>query len=524
MKSKKTISEQNPDARLRANTPDLPLNSTPPRRTTPPSPPRRTTPPPRNTTPPRRTTPPVPVRPNPPITITPPENNKSKEDLLYEEFGKSLIGKILLPINVNVSNADETQQRNLNGIVFKIVDVLTHKKFRRTSIDRLKITLKISLTDIEDKEKLGIEFPNDGAWAKMDEDSDIINTLVPIRLFLQDPKFYQFVKKNLFDKVNSISVETPLNENKNTKKKVIRLTETQVKNLIGKIVEESVMGKEPIKDITNWRSQFIFKSGTANPIYLSGPINQQGSGLTPNWRPYDPQTDFDIVVKTLVGWFQQNDMVNVLKQYRKGGLPKFITIGAGTSSTGSDVTNASVGTQRLVFLEKVVTEALIKMGVDAQYVKSFISRDGAAEYTPTQLDRDFFNKQRVEEDIMERFGVIQVNKLEIRGLNRNQMRDVQFGLNTASSQINTWVFDGVDEDLIVKNIKKLDSWDDVKELSQDIGASARWSSLEAFINDQLFDDPSQMRYVSQHLTNLAINSQLPRNTVRIVGDKISIGL
>jgi hypothetical protein len=101
---------------------------------------------------------------------------------------------------------------------------------------------------------------------------------------------------------------------------------------------------------------------------------------------------------------------------------------------------------------------------------------------------------------------------------------VQKGLNRGSSVVNTWAVDGVDESVIVKNIQKLQSFSDIIDLSNSINAGGVWANLEDFINDQLFDDPEEMRMVAKHLGRLAVRSNKQVDTIRVVGGKISIGL
>ena len=77
---------------------------------------------------------------------------------------------------------------------------------------------------------------------------------------------------------------------------------------------------------------------------------------------------------------------------------------------------------------------------------------------------------------------------------------------------------------IVFYIKNLQSFSDIQDLSNSINAGGHWHSLEDFLNDQLFDDPEEMRIIAQHLKRLAVRSNKQIDTIRLVNGKISIGL
>lgn len=484
---------------------------------------------------PRVTAPVRTVKPSPPRKITPPKPVKPPVDQndalsFLKNFSQSLIGRTINPTNINLRTIDG--QSNINGVLFKIKEVYTFNSsvLKNENTGKFKISMILGLANPEDQSiinQYGLD-DNSKFSASLEDGNEYITCYQhpkPIIITLQDNRFSQYVQKNYFDKVkemenNPITTQS-INENKMKKKKIIKLTESQIKNLIENVVLESVTGKEPVMKHSNYRLQFIFESGRNKPTHISQ------SPSSSRWVTYQPQY-LQEVYQGLADWMKNTKIIDVLKQYRKGGLPKFITIGVGTSHTGTDEVNASVAEKRFQFLEGVVSNALKLLGVDAQYVKSFIVRDSNTEYTPTATDRDFFNKSNVEEDMMERFGVIQVNALKIVGSTRNQMRSIHKNLNSASSTVNNWIFDGVNEKIILDNILRLKSWDDVKELSQDIVVSNQYQTLEAFLNDQLFDDPKEMTTVYQHLRFLANQSGLPNNQVRLLssgsGRVLSIGV
>ena len=141
-----------------------------------------------------------------------------------------------------------------------------------------------------------------------------------------------------------------------------------------------------------------------------------------------------------------------------------------------------------------------------------------------EVDEYFYDNNNIYADPYEQFGYISVNAVKTAGLDTSGIQNVQKGLNRGSSVINTWAVDGVSEDIIVKNIEKLQTYSDIIDLSNSINAGGSWVNLEDFINDQLFDDPEEMRMVAMHLGSLAVKSGKQRDTVRLTGGKLSIGL
>jgi hypothetical protein len=106
------------------------------------------------------------------------------------------------------------------------------------------------------------------------------------------------------------------------------------------------------------------------------------------------------------------------------------------------------------------------------------------------------------------------------------IQGVQGELNSASSIINTGLLDFVDEDRIVRSLLGLETFSDIKDLDDAIAAQrdARFNGLESFINSQLFDDKDAMRTIATHFMRIAKVSGKQSDTVRMVGNNISIGL
>jgi hypothetical protein len=297
-------------------------------------------------------------------------------------------------------------------------------------------------------------------------------------------------------------------------KKTIKLTESELISLVKKIISEAA--PEPIETGEPIALYFFqFPEGKATP--LSAYKSDKKTGYT--------QKEINQIIKDIADSFQMSGTINVLEKYNSTGkIPPFIHIHAGTSHSGSGEVNAAVAGKRLQFLESLIIKAMDLLGVDSSVIKSIIVNDSNSKYDPSKINRNFRDPKKKAVDSSERFGHIIINQLIEAGLDTGGIQSVQKGLNRGSSVVNTWAVDGVDEDTIVKNIQKLQSFSDIIDLSNSINAGGSWTGLEDFINDQLFDDPEEMRIVAKHLARLAVRSNKQIDTIRLVGGKLSIGL
>jgi hypothetical protein len=303
-------------------------------------------------------------------------------------------------------------------------------------------------------------------------------------------------------------------------KKVIKLTEADLNKLIQKVLMETV-GEEPILDKSEHDSAILwFEEGKTFPSY-----DNEGNKLT--------KQDFNEYVNDLAEGLSKNtETIQTLQKFYnnpKVKIPKFIYIQVGTSHTGTGETNAAVAQGRIDFFTNLIMKAFVKIGLDSAMAKRFIVSNTNAKYKPSTLDKNFYNPKNIPADKMQRFGYIGITPLVTRGLNTSGIQDVQKGLNKASSSFfNNFLFDGVEETVLVRNIKKLETYSDIQDLNNAINAGGKWDSLEEFLNDQLFDDPTDMKQVANHLKKVCVASQKQPDTVRLIsasgGIKISIGL
>lgn len=297
-------------------------------------------------------------------------------------------------------------------------------------------------------------------------------------------------------------------------KKIVKITESELINLVRRIISEAA--PEPvIAQGGRIFGDFIFKKGTAKPEMLGG-------------RPVSSVT-VDDLASQIADYMKRSGTYDVLKKvYNQTTgvpkLPKFIYYNVGTSTSGSDLVNAQVARERAQYFESIIRKSLDKLDVDDEIIESIIITNRDTKYTPAPVDR-LTGRDKSKEKSEDRFGNIEIKQLIMKGLEREKLLGVSKGLKSASSPINTWLVDGVEESEIVNQIQMLASPSDVKELNDLINSASNWNSLEDFLNDQLFDDPDEMGEVVDHLDNIAVEffGDKAAGTVRKMGGKISIG-
>jgi hypothetical protein len=296
-------------------------------------------------------------------------------------------------------------------------------------------------------------------------------------------------------------------------KKTIRLTESDltrlVKRILSEVAEEPVIGDNRPKLF----GTFSFEEGKTVPkTYRNAPVTK---------------SLMNYLVDQMVSYLNSTGAIKTLQKFRNSPdfrIPQFIEIHLGTSQTGSGEINASVADGRKKFLESIILSALKKSGgVDAAVAKSIVINKPENTYAPTMLDKSFYDPKLSKPNPNERLAWIIIKPLATKGNKTKGVQDIQKGLNQSSSVINTLFIDGVDETKIIQYLSKLKTFSDVEDLNDAIIAGGKFDSLEAFLNEQLFNDPEEMRAATVILQRCAMNSGKQKNTVRLVGTKISIG-
>jgi hypothetical protein len=291
--------------------------------------------------------------------------------------------------------------------------------------------------------------------------------------------------------------------------KVIKLTETKLKEIIQKMISE--VAPEPVLGRWFLMGHFLFGEGQTAPTYLNGYKIGPGSSKR--------------IIEQIKQKISSDGTLQAMERFydsEKFHIPKFIKISVGTSHSAGPSENAKVAQGRANYLMGLVENALRELGIREDVIKSFIMADTDAKYTPSTKDTKFYDASKVNPNAFERFGKIEINQVQIRGNDTNQLQGVQKSLNKASSVFNSFMGDLVDAKTISDSISQLETYSDIQDLDKMLDAQGKWSGLEDFLNDQLSNYPRTLSHVAAYLDQCAQASQKQSGTVRMVGNQISI--
>jgi hypothetical protein len=122
------------------------------------------------------------------------------------------------------------------------------------------------------------------------------------------------------------------------------------------------------------------------------------------------------------------------------------------------------------------------------------------------VDANFYDTTTLKPQQKDRNCFIVVKPLETKGLNPDQVGQLQGNLIDASSSIiNSFLVDDVDEDTIVANMRKLQTYSDITDLNKAL-INARKGSLESFLNRELLDDVYEKSLIVNYLNGAAKRS------------------
>lgn len=282
-------------------------------------------------------------------------------------------------------------------------------------------------------------------------------------------------------------------------KKIIRLTESDLTRLIKRVVSEAVAAPEPV----------VGKSMTVK-IYFT---KEGGSVLADNTKTQ---------IKNWLRPYIKMSMPTI-KQFYRGSefkLPKFITVGASTTSGGDYEANSKVAQARLYTVVNVVRELFEEMGINKEMIQKFVTTNSNYTYQPTSVDANLFDRKSVKPMDKERFAYITVNELKTVGLGKTQIGDLEDALRIARGY-------NVDPDEtgIALAICNLDTYSDIKDLNYEL---RDFGGLQGFINQTITDGLTKMgsdsedRRLIQKCLNAASRRSNKGDIAAIAGDKLTI--
>lgn len=249
-------------------------------------------------------------------------------------------------------------------------------------------------------------------------------------------------------------------------KKVVRLTESDLVRLIKKVITESTTAQEPV----------LSKGGFTGGFYF-------GEGQT-KLAPSESQkaiNDIKMFIKSSIPTIQKFHNSPDFK------LPQFATFYVGTSSTGGFAVNKQVAQGRMNYLTDLFLKAMASYGIREDVAYKLITQSNK-DYQPSKIDRDFYDPSKIKPKQSERNGYIVIRPIETIGMTQDQIGQTGGGLIDASSWLNTFFVDNVDEDMILDNMRKIKTYSDITDLDTFL-LNSRRGNLESFLNNQLFDDP-----------------------------------
>ena len=282
-------------------------------------------------------------------------------------------------------------------------------------------------------------------------------------------------------------------------KKIIRLTESDLTRLIKRVVSEAVAAPEPVVGKSMTVKIYFSKEGEA---VLADNTKTQ----IKNWlRPYIKMS------------------MPTIKQFYRGSefkLPKFITVGASTTSGGDYEANSKVAQSRLYAVVNVVRELFEEMGINKEMIQKFVTTNSNYTYQPTSVDANLFDRKSVKPMDKERFAYITVNELKTVGLGKTQIGDLEDALRIARGY-------NVDPDEtgIALAICNLDTYSDIKDLNYEL---RDFGGLQGFINQTITDGLTKMgsdsedRRLIQKCLNAASRRSNKGDIAAIAGDKLTI--
>lgn len=286
-------------------------------------------------------------------------------------------------------------------------------------------------------------------------------------------------------------------------KKIIRLSESDLYKMVAKAkrgIYEAAPEPEPVP---------TDESDTCSASFLFGEGETQF------------KTEISNQAKQFIKGCISSSIPTIQKFHNSGkfDLPALVTFYVGTSSTGDFRTNKQVAEKRMSYLTNLYLDVMGSFGIREDVAYKLLVQSNKS-YKPSKIDRDFYDPAKVKPNSAERICSIVISPITTMGRSNDSIGKISGSLIDASSTINNILVDMVDEGHIVKGIKKLETYSDIKDLSKAL-VNARMGDLQDFLNSQLFDDPIERSQITNHLNKIAKRSG--KGTIAsLVGGKISI--
>lgn len=286
-------------------------------------------------------------------------------------------------------------------------------------------------------------------------------------------------------------------------KRIIKLTEADLTRIVKRVMRESVSAVEPI---ANPGSGFkvLFDEGKSL-------LSSDAKDIVVN----DIKSKLRTSMKTIEEFYDN-------KEFK---IPKFIEIGAATSSTGSRERNVALAQKRIDAMIDCVYTAFDQLGketgnvVGTDYIKTFLTTNTNSTYEPSGLKK-LYDANKSAPNPEERYAYVIIKPLSMKGKTEKQLDDIEDMLRIARGQnINP------DEEGIAKAICRLETYSDITDLDNEL---RNLGGLEYFINTTITsglttwgDDSSERRQIKFCLNKAAKRSG-KGEIADIAGDTLTI--
>jgi hypothetical protein len=294
--------------------------------------------------------------------------------------------------------------------------------------------------------------------------------------------------------------------------------EADIVKLVKKVLKEEILKEdepEPVLQGAQSSGFFLYDEGKSVPKSL-------------NRTPFNTALRDRIVERMSRTLSRSVSTLRTFMNNPKFNIPAFVEIKVGTSSTGTPEANVNVSEGRADYLRRMVFDAFLKLNIRPDVAQKFIVDNTNAKYIPSNLDASFYDARIVPPKPGERFGEIVIKDLTTEGNELSRTVSTLSKLN--SSDIDglweyLWNGDNVDEQAILRafNSGGPRVYSDIQDL--DNLFRGQNTTLESWLNSKLgSEDYKEKNQISNMLDMAARKSGCQRNTVRMVGDRISIDL
>ena len=275
------------------------------------------------------------------------------------------------------------------------------------------------------------------------------------------------------------------------KKHIRGLYETQSKTQI----KEETLGLEPIVERDSPKKftvKFFFNTGCPNYSCPNPQIMWMGDQLGWHYDVFDgrkKQIRFqEIFVRKLKEYFKTIGLKSLLVSLNKHNipLPNFIDIKVATSHEPGN--NQKVANQRIQYVQNLLITVFKELNLYTDKIEELLVNSSKTNYQPTDTDCEVIDCKTEKGKPYERIAEVSIYPFRIKGLNSGQIGDVGGTLIDASSDVNSWFYDKVNEEGIIKALERLQTYSDLTDLEKFL-QNARKGKLEDFLNDQLSNYP-----------------------------------